>query len=165
MEGCSLLSNRQMVARLLLSCQLAKKERDGEGEREKGRKKREMNLSSTFSSPLSTSHSLLLPAPLHFSQPAINLSVRVSVFVAHPSQVTIFHLHFVSFFWMCASISLSISPSPCSSLHSAPGGSSPAKFGCMQQRERERGREGKMGEREKLEDVRSCGTGILLLNS
>lgn len=104
-----------MVVWLLLSCQLAKRERDWEEEGERERDEpflyffiSSFNLSLTFAASLNSFHPSLSFYTLYFSQLAINLSIRTSVLVAHQSQVTIFHLYFVSFFSMCASISPSL---------------------------------------------------------
>lgn len=95
-----------------------------------------MNLSSTFSSPLSTSHSVLLPA----SSPLTRLSPSALYFsLCKPSMSSFASLflslirHALLFFIYTLSPSLCVHPSLSlpESLSTAPGGSSLAKFGYM----------------------------------
>lgn len=169
MEGRSLLSVRQMVVWLLLSCQLAKErktERKGLRERERGRDEpflyffiSSFNLSLTFTASSISPYPSLSFCPLFFSPQAIKVCVWIHVFVAHPSHVTIFYLYFVFFFPMCSSISPSLSLYPClcsSRYHYRRKWLQPAKFGYMKQKQTE-------GERRKnLRNVGSHSPTLLL---
>ena len=111
------------------------RERETGGGRSERKREREMKLSSTYSSPLSTYHSLLLPAstPFYPSPPFYSpyFSLSISLFAtAHLLQVTVSTLFHTS-------VSASISPPLCGALVSAPSERWPAKFGtCERKTER-----------------------------